>query len=188
MWRVAEWGPRQWLTLVLCGCVAAALLVWLVAGSGNGSRTGPREIGPDYTPMTASQTKEAEGIAVDDQVVDDIAGQSKQTVSGIEPWINSAGKRLLGAVVHIRLDPPVRMQGVKVPVYVTPGPDAPAGTPSLERVGVMSATGVAELNASVLLEADRVVAVEPSGRRVAVTEERLLGPEPGPAYRRPEGE
>lgn len=186
--RTHTWNARWTLTLSACGILIGAGIVWLFISKADKASSGMRVTDPDYKPMTARQEREMEGVATRDRLVRRIAASSRIGIKRTEPWIDEAGDRLLGAVVHIELSPSVDMRRARVPVYITPGPSARRGTPTLERVGVISATGVAGLNASVLLRSERVVTLEPIGPHIAVSEEELLGPEPGPAYRRPEGE
>jgi hypothetical protein len=182
------WGPRQWLTVFLCGGIVGAVVVWVVTGSDDGSSARPQVTDGDYEPITRSQEGEAKQIAVRDHAVESIAGGSQEDIGALEPWVNETGNELVGAVVHIQLDPPVRIRRAKVPAYIFPGPAAPPGTPTLKRFAQISATEVTELVAKVLLGENRVVAVEPRGARASVSEETLLGSDPGPAYRQPEGE
>lgn len=184
-------APRRtglWLGLGLCGVLVGGLVIWML---GNSDRHDPARAdvsGPYYTPITEQQETEAKEMAVHSRAVQALGAGRQVKVESLEPWINSGGTQLLGAIVHIGLRPAVRLQRQRLPAYVTPGPSAPAGTPSMERYVVISGTGVSELNASVLLKKGRVVSVEPSGRHAAITGLHLVGPPPGPAYRRPEGE
>jgi hypothetical protein len=182
------WGPRQWLTAVLCGGIAGAVVVWILAGSDDGSSSRQQAGGRGYEPITPAQESEAKQIAARDHVVEGIAGGSREAVGTLEPWVDESGNELLGAVVRVRLDPPVQIRRARVPVYFFPGPAAPPGTPGLKRFARISATEVTELVTKVLLDEKRVVSIEPRGARASVSEETVLGPDPGPAYRQPEGE
>jgi hypothetical protein len=182
------WGPKQWATAILCGGIASAVLVWILTGSDDGSSSRAQVAGSGYEPITPSQESKAKQIAARDHTVESIAGGSREAIGALEPWVNETGNELLGAVVRIRLNPAVQIRRAKVPAYIFPGSAAPPGTPSLKRFAQISATEVTELVTKVLLGENRVVAIEPRGARASVSEETLLGPDPGPAYRRPEGE
>lgn len=179
-------GRRILAALLALGLIAA-LIVWLIA-DGDGDGGSQRATGPDYTPMTAGQRADMKRVAMDDAGVLALTHRHRTSVAAIEPWINGAGNLLVGSVVRIAIRPPVRLEKHGLPVYITPGPYAPPGTPSLEKVLRTSATRVSELRAYVLLGPERVVEIEPAGAHAAVTEQHLLGPPLGRSYQRPTGE
>ena len=85
--------------------------------------------------------------------------------------------------MQIVLRPPARLIDERLPVIIYPNDEAPSGTPILHRSARFSATRVTELNATVELDSERTVLVEPAGEDIKVTKIELVGPPLNPAYR-----
>jgi hypothetical protein len=143
-----------------------------------------RSSGAGYPELTKAQAQKSIAVALHDRFVQEVAAGSRVTASGhVAPSVSEGGKKLVGGVVHLALEPPVDFDDQTLPGTISPNQKAPPGTPTLYRFARMSASNVSELEVAVRLADGRAVRIEPSGEGYEVTKLELIGPPPtNPAY------
>ncbi len=178
-------------TGVIGTVVIVAIVVWATAGpdrSGQGAPPPPRSV----SRLNRAQELKLKEAALRSPVVRGLTKGHKTSVIDVVPWINEATgqspDRLLGGDVKIDVSPAIELKNEVVPVYIIPGRSAPPRTPALNRYARYSATHVSQLRTLVNLETAKVMEVAFSGDRLKIMELKLLGPDPGPAYRGDPGE
>lgn len=92
-----------------------------------------------------------------------LAGDAVKSAT-VDRWFASDGKSLTGAVVHLRLQKPLDMNAVEVPVWVTAGPKATNNPPiPLRRRALYTGTGIEELEVLMTEPRREVLEIIPRG-------------------------
>jgi hypothetical protein len=169
--------------VALVAVVAAAGLVWIIDDSDNDAGESQSHPSVAESSLSAAEKDRLEKTALTDPLVQELTRGVKTDVDRSLEWTSEDGSRLLGAGVYITLDPPIDLDSKKLPVFYSPNPEAPPGTPTVRRSIIYSAKDVSVLKVRALLSPEEVVQVEPMGNHLDITKVHLVGTYPGKDYR-----
>jgi hypothetical protein len=162
------------LTIAVAAVTVIALGVWAVSELADSDPPERRGSGLAVH-LSDEQAEEVERIALESEDVQRLAeGRDPEVVNTIVR--EDSENRITGANVEIRLTPEIAFFKATVPARVKPGPDAPPGTPDLDRKVRYEAENVSVLRTWVDLGEKRLIEVVPDGPEAEVHELRILGP------------
>jgi hypothetical protein len=162
---------------------AGALVLSLIVGEEDEEPVAAETESKTITRLPGKVQTEAVEVAVGDPTVKRLLGDHEVDERRAAPWVAEGGAELLGASVRIRLARPLRLDGEKLPAYITPDRDAPPSTPPMRRYVRYSGTGFTELRVLMELPSKEVLEIAPEGSAASITGLQLIGPPLSKDYR-----